>query len=53
MLKNKFTASIILHVCMFFYLYSVQLKGMPFGTRIILAGFGLVLMVFAAHREVP
>jgi hypothetical protein len=24
---------------------------MPFGTRIILAGFGLVMMVFAAHRE--
>ena len=38
--------------CFFFYLYSVQLRGMPFGSRVVLAMLGLFFLVFRMVKEI-
>lgn len=43
---------LLLLLCIFFYLYSVQLVGFPFGTRIILALCGLFVLIFTKLKEI-
>ena len=47
-MRIKLLATVLLQVLTFFYLYSVPLKGMPFGigTRILFALFGFIIIVF-------
>ncbi|WP_153798250.1 hypothetical protein [Foetidibacter luteolus] len=41
-----------LQLCIFFYIYSVQLTGIPFGSRILLAMSGFAILVFTIDKQV-
>ncbi|MEO8711007.1 MAG: hypothetical protein ABI405_02730, partial [Parafilimonas sp.] len=50
----KILGKIVIQVCFFFYVYSVQLIFIPFGigSRIVLAILGLIILIFNTEREV-
>jgi hypothetical protein len=48
-MKNNFQKSVVLHFLVFFYIYSVQLKVIPWGvgSRIVLSLFGIGTLIFS------
>lgn len=50
----KTAGKILIQLCVFFYLYSVQLIFIPFGTgtRVVMGMMGLIIFIFSIEKEV-